>query len=422
MLGCGAAVAAIESARTEWRRPESEETRWSRHGQITETAFIALVFTIVTIVLNTWVFAGLDYLAFDIEPPSEVVVRQLLATGAIIATLATWRVLPVPSAGRRKAMHAIVVVRWLIIVALIIGALYTWAVMIDAATRISQIGDFVVGFFPPVALGVGISWGVRSIRRTPANDIQVVETLHWSWRRALGAGLRAGKWVALATTAALGAYVLLLYLLGGWVAWGEHLSDFLPWALFVTSVGALIGACFGGLGTAVARTTTVPNEGIRLSARNAALSAVALSTVLLVLGSLLVYLLFNMLGDLTEAVLVSVAFGATLALIGIATAGFRYGGLDVLLHWVLRHLLARRGYAPLRYARFLDYAAGELGFLQKVGGGYMFIHRYLLEHFAAMSGPGHEGGGGPHVHMGGRPDQTADVQGSRSAITGAAPH
>ena len=32
---------------------------------------------------------------------------------------------------------------------------------------------------------------------------------------------------------------------------------------------------------------------------------------------------------------------------------------------------------------FLDYAA-RLVFLQKVGGGYIFIHRLLLEHFAAM--------------------------------------
>jgi hypothetical protein len=34
--------------------------------------------------------------------------------------------------------------------------------------------------------------------------------------------------------------------------------------------------------------------------------------------------------------------------------------------------------------RFLDYAAKDLNFLQKVGGGYIFIHRMLLEHFAAM--------------------------------------
>ena len=31
----------------------------------------------------------------------------------------------------------------------------------------------------------------------------------------------------------------------------------------------------------------------------------------------------------------------------------------------------------------LDYAADRI-FLQKVGGGYIFIHRLLLEHFAAL--------------------------------------
>ena len=39
---------------------------------------------------------------------------------------------------------------------------------------------------------------------------------------------------------------------------------------------------------------------------------------------------------------------------------------------------------PLNYAHFLDYAT-KLIFLRKVGGGYIFIHRMLLEHFAAMS-------------------------------------
>ena len=43
---------------------------------------------------------------------------------------------------------------------------------------------------------------------------------------------------------------------------------------------------------------------------------------------------------------------------------------------------------PRNYARFLDYAAEELTFLQKVGGGYIFVHRYLLEYFAAMELPG----------------------------------
>ncbi len=38
---------------------------------------------------------------------------------------------------------------------------------------------------------------------------------------------------------------------------------------------------------------------------------------------------------------------------------------------------------PWRYARFLDYAAERL-FLRKVGGGYIFVHRLLLEYFASL--------------------------------------
>jgi len=34
------------------------------------------------------------------------------------------------------------------------------------------------------------------------------------------------------------------------------------------------------------------------------------------------------------------------------------------------------------YAKFLDYAAERI-LLRKVGGGYIFIHRMLLEYFAA---------------------------------------
>lgn len=48
----------------------------------------------------------------------------------------------------------------------------------------------------------------------------------------------------------------------------------------------------------------------------------------------------------------------------------------------MRFLLWRSGSLPWRLAPFLDYAAEELHFLQKVGGGYIFVHRYLAEYFA----------------------------------------
>jgi hypothetical protein len=52
-------------------------------------------------------------------------------------------------------------------------------------------------------------------------------------------------------------------------------------------------------------------------------------------------------------------------------------------HYILRVMLWRNGFAPLRYVPFLNYAA-DLLFLRKIGGGYMFIHRMVLEHFAAL--------------------------------------
>ena len=60
-----------------------------------------------------------------------------------------------------------------------------------------------------------------------------------------------------------------------------------------------------------------------------------------------------------------------------------FGGVDVLKHYILRCILYLTGQTPKNYAHFLDHAS-RLNFLQKVGGGYIFIHRLLLEHFGAM--------------------------------------
>jgi len=41
------------------------------------------------------------------------------------------------------------------------------------------------------------------------------------------------------------------------------------------------------------------------------------------------------------------------------------------------------GSAPLDYVQFLDSAVDRL-FLRKVGGGYIFVHRILMEYFASL--------------------------------------
>jgi hypothetical protein len=58
------------------------------------------------------------------------------------------------------------------------------------------------------------------------------------------------------------------------------------------------------------------------------------------------------------------------------------GGRACLHHFALRLVLWHNNFAPLHYVHFLDYAAARI-FLRKVGGGYVFVHRSLLEYFAA---------------------------------------
>ncbi|MDJ0688082.1 MAG: hypothetical protein QNJ41_06210 [Xenococcaceae cyanobacterium MO_188.B32] len=47
----------------------------------------------------------------------------------------------------------------------------------------------------------------------------------------------------------------------------------------------------------------------------------------------------------------------------------------------MRLILYCKKYIPWNYARFLDYASERL-LMKKVGGGYVFYHRMLMEHFA----------------------------------------
>jgi GTPase SAR1 family protein len=174
---------------------------------------------------------------------------------------------------------------------------------------------------------VGLYFGLLFVLLGLGEDIRSIETMHFSWSK-----MRAS--------------------LGG----TDLLSGLLFGLFFGLSFGLLFGLLFGffvwllfGLVKSVIVTRTVPNEGLHRSARYALL-------VGLFFG-LLVWLLF---------------------------------GCACIQHLVLRIMLWRNGSAPLNYVRFLDYAADHI-FLRKVGGGYIFVHRLLLEYFASLE-PEEEGG------------------------------
>jgi hypothetical protein len=73
-----------------------------------------------------------------------------------------------------------------------------------------------------------------------------------------------------------------------------------------------------------------------------------------------------------------------LALVNILPPAFTwFGGLAWCQHWALWFMLARRGWLPWRLLPWLDEMVAR-GLLRRVGGGYIFIHRSLLEYFAAL--------------------------------------
>lgn len=142
---------------------------------------------------------------------------------------------------------------------------------------------------------------------------------------------------------------------------------------FIT--GAVAAATMLSITSGEKSQRTRPNEGMFDTIRNASR-----------LTSFYAFLLaFFMLPAFMSITSTPRAIGMTLLLSPILWGFFMVlsGGYAVLQHGLLRYLLRRNDSIPTNLAQFLDYVA-SLVLMRKVGGGYIFIHRYLLEYFADM--------------------------------------
>lgn len=225
-----------------------------------------------------------------------------------------------------------------------------------------------------------------------SGEITLVEIQGFSIQKAIKNGLCVGKRVGrhivlnigLTGGSALGlAGGLALGLTGGPVA-----------GLFFGLLGGLLGLLLGlllgflaglsagllaglsaGLTFSDLETTIAPNEGIWRSARSFVISVLLFGLI----GVLFFWLLFGLTVGLSAGLQFGLFFGLTVGLF----FGLVYGGATCIQHFSLRLALCLRGQIPWNYARFLDHAIERL-FLQRVGGGYIFVHRLLMEHFAQM--------------------------------------
>lgn len=275
----------------------------------------------------------------------------------------------------------------------------------------------------------GVLFGSRRARLSAATDVRIAEALTWAWGRFfLGAAMGLGSGVVasllLAIVVALIAFLAVLP--GQGPAEASVIAAAVLRTLAVTVVmfslvvgplfgalGAVGGGLFAGLRRRVAARGDVPNLGLRLLARNAGLAALSFVGIgTLPFGVAIVLNNVFSAGVLAAAEAMSsgsatqvLARGGQVALDawrnlppwailtdGLALclpvallAAFWYGGLDVVHHLCLRVLIWVTGRAPLRFEAFLDHAV-ERVYLRRVGGGFMFIHRLLLDYFAATDG------------------------------------
>jgi len=190
-------------------------------------------------------------------------------------------------------------------------------------------------------------------------EINPVETVDWDWYRTrlenrLNFDLTRKE---------------INRLIVGLIVWlAFRLISELNIELFLVMAFGLIFGLIGGLIGSNVESKSSPNQGIFRSARNAVKLGLFSGLIFGLIGGLIYGLIGGLISGLISTLLMSILSNA---------------GIACIQHFVLRMILFSSGHIPWNYARFLDYATERI-VLQKVGGGYIFVHRLLLEHFAAL--------------------------------------
>lgn len=255
------------------------------------------------------------------------------------------------------------------------------------------------------ALYLGLIFGlaVRLERR-----IKPLEALSWSWAAIQG---NVAKWllIGIGTGLLLGLIGALPFMISRQGIWLEAFLQRGWFAGFYLVVLMLVNGVVGGLSKRVldSQHIVTPNQGIWRSARYGVIMALITGGIAAVFSGaneFITYFWFPSQPTVTDFSIVSamshllgfypktsqefwaldaVFFGLRDGTILGLAAGLYCGGAAYVQHFVLRFLLWRTRSVPFNYPRFLDYAASRI-LLRKVGGGYIFIHRLLLEYFASL--------------------------------------
>ncbi|MGG6297878.1 NACHT domain-containing protein [Leptolyngbya sp. AN02str] len=197
--------------------------------------------------------------------------------------------------------------------------------------------------------------------------IKPIETLKWSWKPAIKSLV---VWLIVGLIAGFAGGLIYSFITQDW---------YLPWAILGLTdgfIGGVILGIGGGLNGLEIESKVLPNQGIRRSITNSIVFVLVGGCIGVFVGGLV-----RLFGQQSEVIhQLAVLHGLSN---GVIVGFISGGGRACLQHLTLRLVFWYNKKIPWNYAQFLNYCTDRL-FLQKVGGGYIFVHRMLLEHFAAM--------------------------------------
>lgn len=204
-------------------------------------------------------------------------------------------------------------------------------------------------------------------------DKQPTDRLNWSWKgipKGLVKGLLIGLLIGM-----LGLFNLLFYNLE------DGLDIVLNTFLYDGLIGALMGGFIGGLNRLTVDLRSRPGAGITTSLKNYLIAVLVIGTTVALVNGVRIQLdLMLSLYGYSPYSIGNLIIGLIFGLIG----GLAFGGDFLIKHFTTRMFLILCGRIPGHLIDFLEYAK-ERVFLRRVGGGYIFINRMLMEHFAKMN-------------------------------------
>ena len=228
--------------------------------------------------------------------------------------------------------------------------------------------------------GVCVIDPVEVFKIPSLDEVRVMELSNSTMQPFLGDPVTGAK-IGAKIGAILSLINVLLMALTGSLTIKTVVTSMVASLLFGTISGLSIGILRGfsmGFGNFIdslkvrLETREEPNQGILTSAKN----FLSTSLYFLTLYAICLFVSFLTGVNLLES-------SKILILIGLYFAFYKGGGLPIVQHFVLRFLLYCQGNIPWNYAKFLEYTT-ERRLTQQIGGRFRFIHRELLDHFAAM--------------------------------------